>query len=329
LTATRNYLSGHTSHISCTLCHADLALTTQIISKGFTGRHGRAFLVTPSADHPLLPTLPNTTLRAPVQRHLVTGLHTVSDVACSLCGAVLGWKYVAAADEAQRYKVGKFILESRRVCVGSLWEEQDDDGDDDDDDDDDGGGGGWSDQEGVAVKDGNMFASSSKRRPSRRGSGMTEYGAGEEGWDHRRERKASLCERQMSLDGRLGSLGARRTSFSNPANTSSTSAPTTPAKKKAATPKPQLAANIYDDEILFDSQDSDECEDLFAGVWSPRLALARRRRKRRLMGSVGGGGGVGVVSDNRGTSDAAVVASAGPQAASLILNTGAGRWGWG
>ena len=34
-----------------------------------------------------------------------------------------------------------------------------------------------------------------------------------------------------------------------------------------------------DDEVEFDSQDEDECEDLFSGVWSPELA--KRRRKKR------------------------------------------------
>ena len=31
--------------------------------------------------------------------------------------------------------------------------------------------------------------------------------------------------------------------------------------------------------IEFDSQDEDECEDLFAGMWSPALALKRRQAK--------------------------------------------------
>ena len=33
------------------------------------------------------------------------------------------------------------------------------------------------------------------------------------------------------------------------------------------------------DSVEFDSQDEDECEDLFAGVWSPTLALKRRRAR--------------------------------------------------
>ncbi len=43
------------------------------------------------------------------------------------------------------------------------------------------------------------------------------------------------------------------------------------------------------DEVVFDSQDEDECEDLFAGVWSP--ALAARRRRGRRFGRVGGSEG--------------------------------------
>ena len=34
------------------------------------------------------------------------------------------------------------------------------------------------------------------------------------------------------------------------------------------------------EDVEFDSQDEDECEDLFAGVWSPSLARKRRHGKR-------------------------------------------------
>jgi hypothetical protein len=55
----------------------------------------------------------------------VTGAHTVGDISCAQCGSVLGWKYVAAEDEGQRYKVGKFILETKKVCRSSTWENED------------------------------------------------------------------------------------------------------------------------------------------------------------------------------------------------------------
>lgn len=103
---------------------------------------------------------------------------------------MLGWKYVSAEEEGQRYKVGKFILETKRVCRTATWEGLDD-GDE-------------------AIDDG-----------GRRGSTM--------GW-----RRRSLPPNEM--------------------------------------PK-------VNEEIEFDSQDEDECEDLFMGVWTPQLAAKRRRQR--------------------------------------------------
>ena len=34
-----------------------------------------------------------------------------------------------------------------------------------------------------------------------------------------------------------------------------------------------------DEEVEFDSQDEDECEDLFAGLWTPQLAAKRRKNR--------------------------------------------------
>ncbi|EME81312.1 uncharacterized protein MYCFIDRAFT_211810 [Pseudocercospora fijiensis CIRAD86] len=126
------FLTTHTSHLRCARCLSDLALSSQIISKGFTGRHGRAYLVappspsspskTPSRTTDPLPNLPNTYTHKPVPRQLVTGAHTVGDISCAQCGAVLGWKYIHAEEESQKYKVGKFILEMKRVCRSCRWE---------------------------------------------------------------------------------------------------------------------------------------------------------------------------------------------------------------
>ena len=104
----------------------------------------------------------------------------MSDISCAQCGSVLGWKYVAAEEEAQRYKVGKFILETRKVCRTSCWE---------------------NDETGSAPDDED-----------------------------------------------LGQMSRRR---------------------------------VDDGDVIeFDSQDEDECEDLFAGIWSPALAKKRRKSKR-------------------------------------------------
>lgn len=45
----------------------------------------------------------------------------VADISCAICEKVVGWKYVDAREEAQKYKVGKFILEMRRVAVVRGW----------------------------------------------------------------------------------------------------------------------------------------------------------------------------------------------------------------
>ncbi|KAJ5172252.1 hypothetical protein N7492_004845 [Penicillium capsulatum] len=175
------YLDGHLSYLRCAECATHLCLTSQIISKGFTGRHGRAYLVSAeqvasavsvSASSSPTTSLPNTVLQHPVLRQLVTGTHTVSDITCAVCGTVVGWKYVAAEEESQRYKVGKFILETKKITASSCWESPP-----------------------------NVIPSMSKKH------------------DH-----------------------------------------------DALEPE-------------FDSQDEDECEDLFAGIWSPGLASRRRSRK--------------------------------------------------
>ncbi|KAL4937162.1 hypothetical protein BDV06DRAFT_78942 [Aspergillus oleicola] len=182
----RKYLDGHVSCIRCSNCAVQLCLTTQIISKGFTGRHGRAYLVsaqsTVNAPCPPGESLPNTLLQSPVSRHLVTGAHTVSDIDCAFCGSVLGWKYVHAEEESQRYKIGKFILETKKIMTTPAWDP--------------------------------AF-----------GTGLTQSA----------------------------------TSFSL-------------SKSR------ETSLKSVNDDIEFDSQDEDECEDLFSGIWSPGLAIGRRNR---------------------------------------------------
>ncbi|KAG9193684.1 hypothetical protein G6011_03719 [Alternaria panax] len=170
------------SHIRCQKCLADLVPSSSIISKGFTGRHGRAYLVgSPSTSSFLVGgnmsvtgwregDLPNTLTQRAHARQLVTGAHTVSDISCRSCDSVLGWKYVDAAEESQKYKVGKFILETKRVVKGAEWDE--------------------------------------------------------------------------SMNEDNGSVLDKK-----------------------------------DEDIEFDSQDEDECEDLFSGIWTPQLASKRRKRR--------------------------------------------------
>ncbi|EDU39793.1 Yippee zinc-binding protein [Pyrenophora tritici-repentis] len=115
--------------------------------------------------------LPNTLTHKAQPRQLVTGAHTVSDISCRSCGSVLGWKYVDAAEDSQKYKVGKYILETKRIVKGAEWEQD-----------------------------------------------MEEEDNG-------------------------------------------------------------MVNETKDEDVEFDSQDEDECEDLFSGIWTPQLASKRRKRR--------------------------------------------------
>jgi hypothetical protein len=176
------------STLKCVTCSADIAFASQIVSKGFTGRHGRAYLVSPprresstksSKDKNKPTELVNTKVGRAVNRELLTGAHVVADVSCVICATVLGWKYVDAKEQAQRYKIGKFILEMKRVIVAVNWEDD------------------CGDVEAEEVHE------------------MMGWEKGEEG----------------------------------------------------------------DGVVVFDSEDEDECEDLFAGVWDPEVVAKRRSRR--------------------------------------------------
>ena len=122
--------------LRCVTCATDIALASHVVSKGFTGRHGRAYLVSPPPSPPYdllnsnknggnkkVTDLVNTKVGRSVNRELLTGQHVVADVSCTICGAVLGWKYVDAKEPAQKYKIGKYILEMKRVVLAVGWED--------------------------------------------------------------------------------------------------------------------------------------------------------------------------------------------------------------
>lgn len=103
------------SLLVCTRCRTHLAPYPNIISKAFTGRHGRAYLCAK---------ITNVKIGQPHERMLATGMHTVADINCQTCGSIIGWKYLAASEQAQKYKVGKYILESGRCVKLNTWEMQ-------------------------------------------------------------------------------------------------------------------------------------------------------------------------------------------------------------
>ncbi|KAI1088659.1 yippee-domain-containing protein [Rostrohypoxylon terebratum] len=168
--------------IRCSTCASDFAFASQIVSKGFTGRYGRAFLVSPP-DKPFRKgtkgrNLINIKVGKCETRVLVTGSHIVADIICAVCDTKVGWKYIDAKEESQKYKVGKFILETQRVVVYRNWED-------------------------IMVDE-------------------------------------------------VPDLG---------------------------TEQQELQAGSDDEPVMFDSEDEDECEDLFTGAWDADVVAKRRSRK--------------------------------------------------
>ncbi|KAJ1690936.1 hypothetical protein LUZ63_015091 [Rhynchospora breviuscula] len=91
---------------NCKHCGTHFALADDIISKNFHCRHGKAYLYNKVV---------NVTSGVREDRMMTTGMHTVCDIFCVGCGSVVGWKYIAALEKTQKYKEGKFILESSKV----------------------------------------------------------------------------------------------------------------------------------------------------------------------------------------------------------------------
>jgi hypothetical protein len=50
-----------------------------------------------------------------------TGVHTVADIFCTGCGTRLGWHYFKASETSQKYKEGKLVMASIRLCNGCAW----------------------------------------------------------------------------------------------------------------------------------------------------------------------------------------------------------------
>ncbi|XP_042039441.1 protein yippee-like isoform X1 [Salvia splendens] len=90
----------------CKHCKTHLALLEDIVSKSFHCRHGKAYLFNKVV---------NVSVGEQEDRMMMTGMHTVVDIFCVGCGSIVGWKYEAAHEESQEYKVGKYILERFKV----------------------------------------------------------------------------------------------------------------------------------------------------------------------------------------------------------------------
>ncbi|TPX66936.1 hypothetical protein SpCBS45565_g04082 [Spizellomyces sp. 'palustris'] len=103
----RRFLDGHSRVYCCSECKTHLSHSEALMSKEPTGHHGRAWLF-----HDVV----NIIQGQPQDRPMTTGQHTVCDIFCINCQAVLGYVGEKAFEEDQKYKEGKFILERSLLC---------------------------------------------------------------------------------------------------------------------------------------------------------------------------------------------------------------------
>mmetsp|Transcript_4598 Transcript_4598/g.6340 ORF Transcript_4598/g.6340 Transcript_4598/m.6340 type:complete len:242 (+) Transcript_4598:89-814(+) len=96
---------------SCGECRVHHLSSDGVISKGFQGRGGKAFLVE---------NLVNYWKGPPAERMLMTGLHAVADVYCTGCDTLIGWTYERAFEHSQKYKEGKFVIEKTKLLLEEL-----------------------------------------------------------------------------------------------------------------------------------------------------------------------------------------------------------------
>ncbi|OBZ91739.1 Protein yippee-like 4 [Choanephora cucurbitarum] len=101
----RTYLdTGHPYRIyACSKCKNHLSTNNLLVSKDFHGVHGKAYLF----DKVVNIKVSNRT----EERMMTTGKHCISFISCQGCDERIGWKYIKAYEDDQKYKEGKFILE--------------------------------------------------------------------------------------------------------------------------------------------------------------------------------------------------------------------------
>ncbi|KAL9298011.1 hypothetical protein ACSQ67_023907 [Phaseolus vulgaris] len=95
----------------CKSCKTHLALADDLISRAFYCQRGKAYLFN---------NVVNFTIGVLEERMMLSGLHTVADIFCCCCGQIVGWKYESAHERSQKYKEGKFVLESRGRIVDEI-----------------------------------------------------------------------------------------------------------------------------------------------------------------------------------------------------------------
>lgn len=49
------------------------------------------------------------------EKQLITGYFAIANIYCHTCGEEMGWKYIQAYNEREKFKEGKFIIEKAKI----------------------------------------------------------------------------------------------------------------------------------------------------------------------------------------------------------------------
>lgn len=90
----------------CKKCNIHLSRVHLKRSDRFKGKTGTAYLIAEVWNYVCGPE---------EDRQLSTGEHTIREIYCQKCHTNIGWTYIRAYQESQKYKIGKFILEA--ACI--------------------------------------------------------------------------------------------------------------------------------------------------------------------------------------------------------------------
>ncbi len=104
------YLEGNNIYV-CTTCGVHLTCYSELISKAFQGRSGKAYLFNKVINVKSGPR---------EEKLLLSGLHVTCDLYCKGCHSIIGWRYEQAYEDSQKYKEGKHILEKAQLAK-NFW----------------------------------------------------------------------------------------------------------------------------------------------------------------------------------------------------------------
>lgn len=90
----------------CSHCMTHVALSSYIVSDCYQGGLGNALLIYK---------IVNVFCDRSNNRQMTTGTYCICNVSCKQCGRYLGWKYLKAISDEQKYKEGLYILETGAV----------------------------------------------------------------------------------------------------------------------------------------------------------------------------------------------------------------------